>query len=338
MDKKILLSYGSGGRLMNSLIKDVFLKHFKSNTLKRLDDSAVLNNISEKYDLSFTTDSYTVNPLFFPGGNIGKLSICGTVNDISVMGAEPLFISCGIIVEEGFEIEELNRIIESMSKTSTQAGVEIVTGDFKVVEKGKIDKLFINTSGIGISKKNICFERNKLECGDKIIINGSIGEHELSVLLARKEFDVESNIKSDCAPLNALVQVVTEKHINDIKFMRDPTRGGVATTLNEISDNMSYGILLYEKEIPVKKQVMALCEILGFDPLYLANEGKVLIICKEKASRSILSLMKKEKYGKDSKIIGEVTEEPKGKVAIKTISGGSRMLPMLSGGQLPRIC
>jgi len=338
MDKKILLSYGSGGRLMHSLIKDVFLKHFRGDVLKNLEDSAVLEKISEKYNVSFTTDSYTVNPLFFPGGDIGKLSVCGTVNDISVTGAKPLFLSCGVIAEEGLETETLEKIIKSMSKTARKAGVEIATGDFKVVEKGKMDRLFINTAAIGISDKNVRLGKKRIKRGDRVIINGYIGDHELAVLLARNEFSIESGIKSDCAPLNGLIGNIMHKYAGDIKFMRDPTRGGVATTLNEITEGMSFGILLYEKEIPVREETNALCEMLGFDPLYLANEGKVIIICDGKAADGILALMKKHRYGKNAKIIGEVTGEPEGRVVLNTVAGSSRIVDMLSGSQLPRIC
>lgn len=337
MDKKILLSYGSGGRLMRSLIKDVFLKYFKGDILKNLDDSAILENISEKYNISFTTDSYIVNPLVFLGGDIGKLSVCGTVNDISVTGASPLFMSCSIIVEEGFETSVLQKVTSSISKTAAQAGVEIVTGDFKVVEKGKADSLFINTSAIGISDKNIRLGKKRINIGDRVIINGYIGDHELAVLLARKEFNIQADIASDCAALNGLIGDILQK-TGSIKFMRDPTRGGVATTLNEIVENSSFGIRLYEKEIPVSQQTKALCEMLGFDPLYLANEGKVIVICENKSAEDILSVMKKHRYGKHSKIIGEVVKDPPGKVILNTVGGSYRVVEMLSGSQLPRIC
>jgi len=323
---------------MHSLIRDIFLRHFKGEILNKLDDSAILAKISEKYTVSFTTDSYTVNPLFFPGGDIGKLAVCGTVNDISVTGAEPLFLSCSVIVEEGFETAALEKVAESMSKTAKQAGVEVVTGDFKVVEKGKMDRLFINTAALGVSEKGVETGINLIKPGDMVIINGYMGDHELAVLLARGDFSIKSDIKSDCAPLNGLIQNILRKSPGGIRFMRDPTRGGVATTLNEIAGNASFGICLYEKEIPVREESAALCEMLGFDPLYLANEGKVIIISSKEAAGGILSEMKKHRYGKNSRIIGEVVGQPSGRVILNTAAGSRRIVDMLSGSQLPRIC
>ncbi|MBN1445449.1 MAG: hydrogenase expression/formation protein HypE [Candidatus Omnitrophica bacterium] len=337
MKEKILISHGSGGRLMHSLIKDVLLKRFASPVLKQLEDSAVLKNVAGKYDLCFTTDSYTVTPLFFPGGDIGKLAVCGTINDLAVTGAEPLFLSCGIIAEEGLETETLKKIIKSMSETAKRANVEIVTGDFKVVERGKADGIFINTSGIGIRRKNIKISRDFIKPGDKVIINGVIGEHELAVLAARKKFGIKAGIKSDCAPLNGLIREILALS-GRIRFMRDPTRGGTATTLNEIAEGLDVGILLYEKEIPVSAKVNSLCEILGFDPLYLANEGKIIVICGSKDADKILCVMKKHTLGKRAAVVGEVVREPKGKVIMETSIGSKRIVDMLSGTQLPRIC
>jgi hydrogenase expression/formation protein HypE len=335
-DKKILLSHGSGGMMMHSLIKDIFLRHFKGNELAKMGDSAILAGICGQFSLSFTTDSYTVNPLFFPGGDIGKLSVCGTVNDISVSGARPLFISCAVIAEEGFDKDMLEKIVVSMSKTARLAGIEIVTGDFKVVEKGKMDGLFINTSAIGISPVGRVMDRAGIRPGDRIIINGFTGDHELSVLLARNEFKFSAGIKSDCAPLNELVKEIMDSGL-PVRFMRDPTRGGVATTLNEISDGSPFGIRIREADVPVREETRAVCELLGFDPLYLANEGKVIVICPGESSERLLCLMRKHKYGKDSALIGEVVESPRGRVILDT-AGGSRILDMLSGSQLPRIC
>ncbi|MCX8083258.1 MAG: hydrogenase expression/formation protein HypE [bacterium] len=336
-NEKILLSYGSGGRYMHNLIKEIFVPAFNSPTLSKLTDSAVLKNFSTSYNLCFTTDSYTVEPLFFPGGDIGKLAICGTVNDLAVMGAKPLYLSCGIIVEEGLEIEILKKIVNSMARTAKKAGVEIVSGDFKVVEKGKGDKIFINTSGIGILKKNLKTGRNFIKAGDRVIINGNIGEHEIAVLSARKDFGISGRIKSDCAPLNGLIERIMEVSDN-IHFMRDPTRGGVATTLNEIIEGNRYGIMLYQKEIPLSKGVASVCEMLGFDPLYLANEGKVIVICDEKDTEKVLSVMRKHPSGKKATVIGEVIDEYKGQVVMKTLAGSLRIIDMLSGSQLPRIC
>lgn len=335
--EKILLSYGSGGRLMHSLIKNIFLKKFHSKTLGQLEDSAVLKNPLCKCEMCFTTDSYTVDPLFFPGGDIGKLAVCGTINDISMMGAQPLFLSCGIIVEEGFETVTLERIIQSMADTAEKGNVEIVTGDFKVVEKGKADKIFINTSGLGIRSKKTKTGRELIKTGDMVIINGSIGEHELAVLSAREKFGISTGIKSDCAPLNGLIGEIL-KVSDSVRFMRDPTRGGIATTLNEIVEGLGKGILIYENKIPIPAKVGSLCEMLGFDPLYLANEGKVIVICGAKDSDRILAAMKRHPYGRKSAVIGEVTGEAEGKVVMETVTGSHRIVDMLSGSQLPRIC
>ena len=331
---KILISHGSGGKLMYSLIENIFLKNFKNEIIEKLTDSAVIE--FDEFELCFTTDSYTVDPIFFNGGDIGKLSICGTINDLSVMGAIPLYLSSGFIIEEGFDMDLLEKITKSMKKISDITRVKIVTGDTKVVEKGKVDKIFINTSGIGIKDKNLKIGIENIKVGDVVIINGSIGEHGLAVLLSRNIFNIKSNIKSDCAPLNKLINEIIE--IGGIKFMRDPTRGGVSATLNEIVKNQKFGILIYEDKIPIKKEVLSMCEILGFDPLNIANEGKVIVICEKKVSEKIIEKMKKNKYGKDAKIIGEIVKEPEGKVILKTITGSIRIVDAPIGEQFPRIC
>lgn len=322
---------------MHALINNIFLRHFKGGALKQLDDSAVLDGIAGDCNICFTTDSYTVSPLFFKGGDIGKLSVCGTINDISVTGATPLFLSCAVISEEGLDMAVLERIAASIAETAVMAGVEVATGDFKVVERGKADKVFINTSAIGIMGKHIKRGRERIKTGDRVIINGYLGDHELAVLLARKSFDIESDIRSDCAPLNSLIEEVLDKS-GDIRFMRDPTRGGVATTLNEIVEQQDFGISLYEKDIPVREKTKALCEMLGFDPLYLANEGKVLVVCSKQSAEKIVSKMKGHKYGRNARIIGEIVGEPAGKVILNTAAGSRRIVDMLSGSQLPRIC
>jgi len=334
--EKILLSYGSGGRYMHNLIRNTFVPIFNSPILKKLDDSAILKKLAGK-EVCFTTDSYTVEPIFFPGGDIGRLAICGTVNDIAVMGAKPLFLSCGLIVEEGLEVKTLEMIVQSMATTAKKAGVEIVTGDFKVVEKGKVDKIFINTSGIGIRTKRIRVGENFIKSGDRIIINGNIGDHEIAVLSARKQFGISANIKSDCAPLNGLIEDIM-KAADNIHFMRDPTRGGIATTLNEIVEGQRFGLLIEEERIPVSQKVRSICEILGFDPLYLANEGKVIVICGKDDAGKVLSVMKRHPLGKRATVIGEVIKEDAGKVVMKTVTGSYRIVDMLSGSQLPRIC
>ena len=335
-DKRITLSHGAGGKLMHNLIEEIFKRHFSNPLLDIFDDASVFSSPPEK-EICFTTDSYTVQPIFFPGGDIGKLAICGTVNDLSVSGAKPFYISVSFIIEEGFEIEKLERIVISMKKASEEADVKIITGDTKVVEKGKADKIFINTSGIGFKKKSLLLGRDFIKEGDVIIINGNIGEHGLAVIKERKgiEFDVE--IESDCAPLNKMIEEIIEDGAK-IKFMRDPTRGGIATTLNEIVKGQNFGILIERRKIPVREEVKSICEILGIDPLYLANEGKVLIVCKNKDSEKILSKMKENEYGKNAQIIGEIVEEPKGKVLLETEIGSKIVIDMLSGGQYPRIC
>ena len=331
---KILISHGSGGKLMYSLIENIFLKKFKNEIIEKLTDSAVIE--FDDFELCFTTDSYTVDPIFFNGGDIGKLSVCGTLNDLSVMGAIPLYLSSSFIIEEGFDIDLLEKITESMKRISDIAGVKIVTGDTKVVEKGKVDKIFINTSGIGIKDKNLKIGIENIKVGDVVIINGTIGEHGMAVLLSRNMFNIKSNIKSDCAPLNKLINEIIE--VGGIKFMRDPTRGGVSATLNEIVRNQKFGILIYEDKIPVKEEVLSMCEILGFEPLNIANEGKVIIICDKKKSEEIIKRMKKNIYGKEARIIGEIVKNPEGKVIMETITGSIRIVDSPIGEQFPRIC
>ena len=335
---QILLAHGSGGRLMHDLIHELFQRHFSNDILDELTDSAVISKLPDgDYDICFTTDSYVVNPLFFPGGDIGKLAVCGTVNDLAVVGAQPLYISCGFIIEEGLDYDTLAKIVESMAEVAKREGIKIVTGDTKVVEKRSADKLFINTSGIGLKPKHLQLGTQYVRPGDKVIINGTIGEHELAILLARGEFKFEARIQTDCAALTGLIQNVL-KVTDKVKFMRDPTRGGLATTLNELVSGMEFGILIHETRIPVRDEVRAICEILGYDPLYLANEGKVVIVVAQEAAEPVLHVMREHPLGKDSQIIGEVVDEPKGKVILRTEIGGHRIIDMLTGVQLPRIC
>ncbi len=334
-ENKIILSHGSGGKLMYNLIENIFLKNFKNDILEKLYDSGIIE--FENFDLCFTTDSYTVDPIFFKGGDIGKLSICGTINDLAVTGAVPLFLSSGFIIEEGFEIENLEKIVKSMEEISRQAKVKIITGDTKVVERGKIDKIFINTSGVGIKDKRIKLGIEKIKEGDVVIINGEIAEHGLSVLISRDTFKIDADIKSDCAPLSELISEIL-KETDKIKFMRDPTRGGISATLNEIVKNRNFGIVIYEKKIPIKQDVKAICEILGFDPLNIANEGKVVVICDKKEGERVVKKMRKNKYGEKAEIIGEVVKKPEGKVLIETLTGSLRIVDMPIGEQFPRIC
>jgi len=337
-DKRIFLSHGSGGKLMHDLIRDLFRKKFANKILDQLSDSAFIPEIIPEHNrLCFTTDSYVVNPLFFPGGDIGKLAVCGTINDLCMVGATPLYLSCGFILEEGLELDILEKITDSMAASAKEAHVSIVTGDVKVVEKNKADNVFINTSGIGLRKNSLKLGKEYIEPGDQILINGYIGDHGTAVISARKDFRLETDIQSDCAALTDLTRKILNKG-NHIKFMRDPTRGGMATTLNEIAFDTGFGVQIREEDIPVREETRAACEILGLDPLYLANEGKLVIIVGKKEAQGILKLMQSHALGKESRIIGEIVSEPERKVIMKTPMGASRILDMLIGEQMPRIC
>jgi len=333
----ILLNHGSGGRLTHDLIQNLFFKYFNNDILSSQTDSALLKIDSK--NLAFTTDSYVVDPLFFPGGNIGKLAVCGTVNDLAVSGAKALYLSIGFIIEEGFSFDDLKIIVKSIADEAKKANVKIVTGDTKVVNKGKCDKLFINTSGIGLLKekhKEISSGKN-IKFGDKIIINGFIGDHGMAVLSARNELNFEANVESDCASLNNLIQNVLDKS-DKIKFMRDATRGGVGTILCEIAENRKFGIEIDETKLPVRENVKGMCEIFGFDPLYVANEGKVLIVVSNKDAEEVLKTIKNNSLGVEAAIIGEIINEHHGLVVLNTEISGKRIIDMPAGEQLPRIC
>ena len=305
---------------MHALIKDIFIKHFSNSILKEQTDSAILQVGSS--EIAFTTDSFVIDPLFFPGGNIGKLAVCGTVNDLAVSGAEPLYLSVSFIIEEGFPIGELEVIVESLAAEAKKAGVLIVTGDTKVVNKGKCDKLFINTAGIGriTNKDSFISKALDIQAGDVIIVNGTIGDHGMAVMNARESFNFKTNVESDCASLNHMIREVLDKY--SIKFMRDPTRGGVATVLNELVGKTKLGIEIDESSLPINLGVKAMCELLGFDPLHIANEGKVLIVAGEKEGFEILEILKKNEQGKKSAIIGRVVSNHPGKVVLKNETGG----------------
>ena len=334
-EDKILLAHGSGGKLSHELVKNVFLPVFDNPVLNQLDDRAEVQVGGVR--LAFTTDSFVVNPIFFPGGDIGKLAVCGTVNDLAMGGAEPLYLSAGFIIEEGFAVLSLRHIVASIKKTADAAGVQIVCGDTKVVEKGSADQIFINTSGIGLVPDGVNISGASARPGDKVIINGFIGDHGMAVMAERHGLSFTKNIASDCAPLNGLVKAMLRVS-KDIHVLRDPTRGGVATTLNEIAAQSKIGIILREKHIPVRDEVLAACEILGFDPLYVANEGKLLAIVPGELAASILAVMKKHPLGADSAVIGEVVADHPEKVVLSTGIGGRRIVDMLVGEQLPRIC
>lgn len=334
---RILLGHGSGGRLSHELVTGVFIKKFENTVLAGLTDAAVLPLNAGK--MAFTTDSFVVNPLFFPGADIGKLAVAGTVNDLAVSGAKPLYLSASFILEEGLELDILEKVTDSMAREARQAGIVIVTGDTKVVEKGKCDKLFINTAGIGIfdeSHRPLPSHEN-ISSGDKILINGTIGDHGMAVMAARNELNLQSAISSDCASLNSLIESLSAQNIN-IKFMRDATRGGLGTVLCELCENRSFGVLINEETLPVKEQVRGLCELLGFDPLYVANEGKVVLVVAENDAAKALEIMLKHELGADAAIIGEIVSDHPGKTWLKTAYGSTRMVDMLAGEQLPRIC
>ncbi|NTW32671.1 MAG: hydrogenase expression/formation protein HypE [Bacteroidetes bacterium] len=334
---KILLNHGAGGKLTSELISNLFVKYFDNEILRNQTDSAILNIDSRL--LAFTTDSYVVDPIFFPGGNIGKLAVCGTVNDLSVSGAKPLYLSCGFIIEEGFLFSDLEIIVKTMSEEASKAGVKIVTGDTKVVDKGKCDKIFINTSGIGMldeRRKSISFG-TEINVGDKIIVNGNIGDHGTAILCARNSIEYSNSVLSDCASLYGIISNVLNTS-SDIKFMRDATRGGVATVLCELAKKQNVGIEIFEASIPVQESVKGLCEIFGFDPLYMANEGKVVMVAGKNDADLILDVLKNHEFGKNTAIIGEIVETNKGLLIMNTEIGGRRIVDMLTGEQLPRIC
>lgn len=333
--EKILLAHGSGGRLTHDVIKEIFLPKLSNPVLNELTDSAVFEIEGKR--LAFTTDSYVVKPLFFPGGDIGKLAIYGTVNDLAVVGARPCFISCGLIIEEGLEFSILEKIADSLQEAARIAQVEIVTGDIKVVERGSADGIFINTSGVGSLSDQINLSRDRIETGDRVIISGTIGDHGIAILSSREGFDFKTKVNSDSAPLNDLILTLFEIS-GKIKFMRDPTRGGLATTLNEIVEKSNYSIVIEEEKVPIKEEVRGVCELLGFDPLYVANEGKVVVIVSSEDADKVCCAMRKHERGSNSGIIGEVVAEPKGKVYMKTVAGGTRIIDMLVGEQIPRIC
>ncbi|MEO0205197.1 MAG: hydrogenase expression/formation protein HypE [candidate division WOR-3 bacterium] len=330
--KFITLGHGSGGSLTIKLIKELILKYFPDPILKRLEDSAELK-VSHK-NIAFTTDSYVVDPIFFPGGDIGKLAICGTINDLAMKGAKPEYISFSLILEEGLSFSELEKILKSASNIAKKARVRIVCGDTKVVEKGKADKIFITTSGIGLIKKNL--GKKIIKPGDQIVISGTIADHGIAVMNQRLKLNLRANFKSDCAPLNLITNNLFKKE-SGIHFMRDPTRGGVVSVLNEAIDGTDLGIVIWENTLPIKPQVKGACEILGLDPLYIANEGKFIAVVEKNRAKDLLKLLKKNPLGKHACLIGEVKKSPTG-VWLKTAIGGMRPLLPFEAEGLPRIC
>ena len=332
MDEIITLDYGSGGKKTSRLIENMIVTAMANDMLSELGDGAIMDG-AEK--LVFSTDSFVVSPIFFPGGNIGKLAGCGTVNDIAMCGGEPKYLSCAFIIEEGMKTDELQQIIDSMSKAAEKAGVKIVTGDTKVVEKGRGDGIYINTAGIGFLKYP-GLSPKAIRAGDKVVVSGTVGDHGTAVMLARSGM-MKGELNSDCTALNGLCDVMLSSG-KAIRVLRDPTRGGVATTLNEFIEGTELGIELEERDIPVRPDVTAACDMLGLDPLYCANEGKLLAVVAPEDTDEVLRIMKGTEEGQNAAVIGTVTDRYPGKLVIKTRFGGNRILQKLAGAQLPRIC
>ena len=335
-DDIILLGHGSGGKLSHQLLDDLIIPILSGIGPREQNDAALLEHDSCR--LAFTTDSYVVDPIFFPGGNIGDLAINGTINDLAMCGAQPLAISVGLILEEGLPLDDLRTILTSMQQAAAAAGARIVTGDTKVVERGKADKIFINTSGVGTFDHQIDLRGSNAKVGDKVLINGSIGDHGMAILASREELELQSDIRSDSAALNALVADLLNGLGDAVHALRDPTRGGVATTLKEIALQSEVDISLQESNLPVRDPVRGVCAILGLDPLFVANEGKLLAFVAADAATEALQIMRSHPQGQGAEIIGEVTGESNGKVFLQTTIGGLRAIDMLTGEQLPRIC
>lgn len=334
---KILLDHGSGGKISHSLTRDMLLPVFDNAILAALDDGAIFDLEGKRF--AFSTDSYTVDPIFFPGGNIGDLAVNGTVNDLTMCGATPLYLSVGLIIEEGLSMTDLDTIINTMGAAAKAAGVAVITGDTKVVPRGTADRIFINTSGIGLIPQGIHVASANAKAGDKIILSGTIADHGITILTQREGLSFETSLQSDSASLNHLVEkMFAAANPAGIHVLRDPTRGGVGTALNEIAEMSQLGIEIIEDKIPLKKEVAGACELLGFDPLYLANEGKLLAFVSAECVDAVLNVIQGDPCGKDAAVIGEVVTDYPGKVFMKTRIGGKRIVDMLAGEQLPRIC
>jgi hydrogenase expression/formation protein HypE len=338
--QQIVLGHGSGGKLTADLIDQVFLPAFQNPTLNKLDDQAVVTVGGAR--LAFTTDSFVVTPIFFPGGDIGRLAVHGTVNDLAMSGARPLYLSAAFILEEGLSVDDLRRVVESMRAAAAEADVQFVTGDTKVVNRGKGDQVFITTTGIGVVEGGVNISADRARAGDQIILSGYLGDHGMAIMSQRENLEFEGTILSDCASLHGLVASMlstpSSRETDFIHCLRDPTRGGAATTLNEIAKRSSVGMLLREQSIPVRESVKGACELLGLDPLYVANEGKLLAIVAPEIAPAVLQRMRQHPLGADAAIIGEVVTDHPGMVLMKTQIGGTRVLDVMFGEQLPRIC
>jgi hydrogenase expression/formation protein HypE len=330
----VVMGHGSGGRLSHDLLTRLFLPEFGKAAPRALDDAAVLNLEGQR--LALTTDSHVVSPLFFPGGDIGRLAVCGTVNDLAMVGATPLALTCGFVIEEGLPFETLQRVVQSMRAAAEEAGVYIAAGDTKVVQRGGADRLFVNTSGVGCVPPGIDISGANAKPGDVILLSGPIGDHGIAVLSAREGLGFETDLQSDVAPLNGLVAAMLAA--GEVHVLRDPTRGGLATALNEIAAQSKVMIELHEPAMPVRPQVRAACELLGFDPLYIANEGKLAACVRAADAERVLAAMRRTRYGEEAVILGHVGAAPAGQVRMKTAIGGTRLIDMLPGEMLPRIC
>ncbi len=332
----ILLDHGAGGRASHQLVTGLFLQYFGGQEAATLEDSALLDLPPGR--VSFSTDTFTVTPIFFPGGDIGELAVNGTVNDLAMRGAKPLFLSAGFILEEGLALKDLERVVSSMGRAARAAGVRIVAGDTKVVPRGAADRLFINTSGLGVVGDGVDISAARACPGDMIILSGTMGDHGLAILCQREGLSLQTEIVSDTAPLGGLVGEIIAAGGGAVHVLRDPTRGGVGSTLNEIAVSSKVGMVLEETELPVRESVRGACDILGLDPIYVANEGKLLALVSQEAAGPVLEAMKQHSYGREAVIIGRVTGEHPGQVRLNTTVGGSRIVDMLTGEQLPRIC
>jgi hydrogenase expression/formation protein HypE len=334
-DERITLSHGSGGKATHILIEALFLEAFRNDLLAPLEDQAVFSVNGAR--LAFTTDSFVVSPLFFPGGDIGDLAVNGTVNDLAVSGARPLYLSAGFILEEGFPVEDLRRIVESMARAAAGSGVAVVTGDTKVVQRGKADGCYVNTAGVGVLERNLTLGADRVRPGDAILVSGPIGDHGVTIMLARGELDIESDVRSDTAPLHELIGRVLDA-TSGVRCMRDATRGGVATILNEVARASNVAVVVDERQVPVRPEVRGASEILGIDPLYVACEGRVVVVVDDAQAEAALGALRSHPLGEQAAVIGRVKDDPPTLVLLKTEFGGTRVVDMLAGDPLPRIC
>ena len=338
-NETVLLAHGGGGRLTQELIARVFLPRLDNPALRRLEDSAVLGlaGLPDGACLAFTTDSYVVKPLFFPGGDIGRLAVCGTVNDLAVCGARPLYVSAAFVVEEGLPVETLAAVADSMRQAATEAGVAVVTGDTKVVERGGADQLFVTTAGVGLVPAGVAVSAASARPGDAVIVSGAIGDHGIAIVSRRAGLEMEAEVESDVAPLNHLIAAMLEAS-GEVRAIRDATRGGVAAVLNELATASGVGVRLDEARLVVHEPVQSACDLLGYDPLYVANEGKLVAVVGAADAERVVEAMRRMRYGEEAAVVGEVVAEPKGRVLLRTRIGGTRIVTMPSGELLPRIC